>query len=241
MRKNILPQKLNGWWLDIKSNKTMTRLENKSILGSSGTLGLLVKLAILQSLLMSPSLTTGAGAGCPAVTCPAGYMKLDDQRISPNCYFFGGRNDARSWHSADVYIRYFFLMILAVCTSTSGAHLLVPDSLAEIEALRRKFGIGDNDGDVWTGANLRSSGNFMFKVNMVNNKNFDFNALPFGVENESGMRGSPSCIEIELNSNGVACTETENYICELPVVSKNIALKVHYVLLDISDAHTFPG
>ena len=40
---------------------------------------------------------------------------------------------------------------------------------------------GDNDGDVWTGANLRSSGNFMVKVNMVNNKNFDFNALPFGV------------------------------------------------------------
>ncbi|XP_063416511.1 snaclec 6-like [Mytilus trossulus] len=159
---------------------------------------------------MSTSLT-GASAGCPAVTCPAGYMKLDDQGISPNCYFFGGRNDARSWHSAD-----------AVCTSTSGAHLLVPDSLAEIEALRRKFGIGDNDGDVWTGANdLRSSGNFMFKVN---NKNFDFNALPFGVENEVGMRGSPSCVEIELNSNGVwgwdgdACTETENYICELPVV-----------------------
>ncbi|XP_071123880.1 uncharacterized protein [Mytilus edulis] len=188
--------------------------------GSSVTLGLLVKLAILQSLFMSPSLTTGAGASCPAVTCPAGYMKLDDQRISPNCYFFGGRNDARSWHSAD-----------AVCTSTSGAHLLVPDSLAEIEALRRKFGIGDNDGDVWTGANLRSSGNFMFKVNMVNNKNFDFNALPFAVENESGMRGSPSCIEIELNSNGVACTETENYICELPVVSKNIALKVRIYVL----------
>lgn len=41
---------------------------------------------------------------------------------------------------------------------------------------------GDNDGDVWTGANdLRCSGNFMFKVNMVNNKNCDFNALPFGV------------------------------------------------------------
>lgn len=34
MRKKIIPQKLNGWWLDIKSNKTMTRLENKSILGN---------------------------------------------------------------------------------------------------------------------------------------------------------------------------------------------------------------
>ena len=51
------------------------------------------------------------------------------------------------------------------------------------------------------------------------------------LENEPGMRGSPSCIEIELNSNGVACTETENYICELPVVSKNIALKVHIYVL----------
>ncbi|XP_052085142.1 tetranectin-like protein [Mytilus californianus] len=153
---------------------------------------------------MSSSIT-----GCSSVTCPTGYSKLDDQRISPNCYSFGGKNDARSWHSAD-----------AVCTSTNGAHLLVPDSLAEIEALRKKFGIGDNDVDVWTGANdLKSSGNFMFKVN---NKMFNFNALPFGVENEPGMRGN--CVEVELNSNGVwgwdadDCDEKEFYVCELPVV-----------------------
>ncbi|XP_063417186.1 snaclec 6-like [Mytilus trossulus] len=164
--------------------------------------------------------TAGGGGGatvCSAVTCPAGYSKLDDLRISPNCYLFSGKNDARSWHSAD-----------AVCTSTKGAHLLVPDSLAEIEALRKKFGIGDNDGDVWTGANdLKSSGNFIFKVN---NKKFDFNALPFGIENEVGMRGS--CVEIELNDDGVwgwdadDCDERENYICELPVVSKNVAVKI---------------
>ncbi|XP_052070913.1 tetranectin-like protein [Mytilus californianus] len=156
---------------------------------------------------MSSPITTGTV--CPSVTCPTGYSKLDDQRISPNCYSFGGRNIARTWHSAD-----------AVCTSTNGAHLLVPDSQDEMEALRKKFGIGDNDGDVWTGANdLRSSGNFMFKVN---NKMFNFNALPFGVENESDMRGS--CVEIDLNSDGVwgweadDCADLEFYVCELPVV-----------------------
>ncbi|XP_076116544.1 uncharacterized protein LOC143084018 [Mytilus galloprovincialis] len=191
--------------------------------GLSGILGLFVLLSIVPSLLRPSSPRTTAGGGgvvgggsggggvvCSAVTCPAGYSKLDDQQISPNCYLFSGKNDARSWHSAD-----------AVCTSTSGAHLLVPDSLAEMEALRKKFGIGDNDVDVWTGANdLKSSGNFMFKVN---NKKFDFNALPFGIENEVGMRGRTSCVEIELNSDGIwgwdadDCDEQENYICELPV------------------------
>lgn len=42
------------------------------------------------------------GADCPAVTCPVGYSKLDDQQISPNCYLFGGLNDIRNWQSADV-------------------------------------------------------------------------------------------------------------------------------------------
>lgn len=54
------------------------------------------------------------------------------------------------------------------------------------------------------------------------------------------MRGSTSCVEIELNNDGIwgwdadDCDDQENYICELPVVSKNVALnmlKVNFYVL----------
>ncbi|CAC5388822.1 unnamed protein product [Mytilus coruscus] len=153
-------------------------------------------------------------------TCPIGYTKLHNQQISRNCYLFGGIDNYLSWQLAE-----------AECMGTPGAHLWVPDIEDEAEALREKFGIGDNDVDVWTGAiDLNTNGTYLFTMT---NTQLDLDNLPFGNE-EGSNRGR--CVEMEFNDEWVYedgvwydiygwfwdaddCDEDELYVCEFPVVS----------------------
>ncbi|XP_076101049.1 lithostathine-1-like isoform X1 [Mytilus galloprovincialis] len=152
-------------------------------------------------------------------TCPIGYTKLDNQQISRNCYLFGGLDHCLPWQSAE-----------DICMSTRGAHLWVPDSKDEAEALRDKFGIGDDDADVWTGAkDLKNNGTYLFTQT---NTQLDLDNLPFGHEGGSN-RGR--CVELEIDDeqfyedgywydiygwfwDADECDEDELYVCEFPVV-----------------------
>ncbi|XP_071160542.1 uncharacterized protein [Mytilus edulis] len=151
-------------------------------------------------------------------TCPEGYTKLTNQSISPNCYLFGGSNRENStdWPVAN-----------AICTSTPGAYLWIPDSREEAEAVLVKFDIYDilSEFDILTGANNLADENSY--VYAGTNEPFDNINLPFGtlVTSDSTNNISKGCFELEWDVGKQLfqwdpdfCTgEEEAYICEFPI------------------------
>ncbi|XP_052103631.1 uncharacterized protein LOC127737138 [Mytilus californianus] len=151
-------------------------------------------------------------------TCPDGYTKLTNQSISPNCYLFEGRNrtDRTDWHVAN-----------AICTSTPGAYLWIPETREEAEAVFVKFDIYGKlrDFDVFTGANnLADRYSYVYAVT---NATFDPNNLPFGIP----LSGNPhfnikNCFELEWDvekrvfewdADNCSGSSNEAYICEFPI------------------------
>ncbi|XP_052059836.1 uncharacterized protein LOC127700421 [Mytilus californianus] len=144
-------------------------------------------------------------------TCPVGYSKLTNQRISPNCYLFGGDRIVK-WYAA-----------LERCISTPGAYLWIPETIEEAEAIRDKFNIVDNDIDVFVGGNnLADNDTYVYAVT---NDPFDFDNLPFG-EIKDTPETVEGCMELEFNNEGIpnfgwdsdpCSSEEEAYICEFPI------------------------
>ncbi|XP_071160538.1 uncharacterized protein [Mytilus edulis] len=161
----------------------------------------------------------GCSAPCKTLptTCPEGYTKLTNQSISPNCYLFGGYNRTyrTDWHVAN-----------AICTSTPGAYLWIPETREEAVAVLVKFDVFIHKFDVHTGANNLADNNTY--VYAVTNEPFDQNNLPFGTlfttDDSNGL--SNSCLELnwdtdanEFSWDADLCTgdSKEGYICEFPI------------------------
>ncbi|CAG2203714.1 unnamed protein product [Mytilus edulis] len=113
-------------------------------------------------------------------TCPEGYTKLTNQRISPNCYLFGGSNteNRTDWHVAN-----------AICTSTPGAYLWIPETEEEAKAVLVKF-------DAFaTGGNPISKSKYCVELEWnMENRVFEWDADP--------CSGSSN----------------EGYVCEFPII-----------------------
>ncbi|XP_071162255.1 uncharacterized protein [Mytilus edulis] len=150
-------------------------------------------------------------------TCPDGYTKLTNQSISSNCYLFGGSNteNRTDWHVAN-----------AICTSTPGAYLWIPDSREEAEAVLVKFDIyGKLDQfDVFTGANNLADRNSY--VYAGTNDIFDPTNLPYGIQiGDDPLLNNKSCFELEWDLGRLdfewdsdSCSgEIEAYVCEFPI------------------------
>ncbi|XP_052077794.1 uncharacterized protein LOC127715671 isoform X3 [Mytilus californianus] len=155
----------------------------------------------------SPSVTTPVLPTSTCVLqCPATYMMLDDTTISPNCYI------------ASVALMVSWAEALVDCLRTPGAYLWRPNSMAEANAVRDKFGIGTSV-DVWTGANdLRDEGAFSFSVE---NSRLLFTALPFGTATLP-VTPDNDCVSIQLQAwmpylwTAQLCSNTYGYVCEVP-------------------------
>ncbi|XP_071162250.1 uncharacterized protein [Mytilus edulis] len=151
-------------------------------------------------------------------TCPAGYTKLTNQRISPNCYLFGGSNreNRTDWHVAN-----------AICTSTPGAYLWIPETEEEAKAVLVKFdAFGKLQGfDIFTGANNLADRNRY--VYAGTNGIFDPNNLPFGIPTGGNpIAKSKYCVELEWNlenrvfewdADPCSGSSNEGYVCEFPI------------------------
>ncbi|XP_071151510.1 uncharacterized protein [Mytilus edulis] len=149
-------------------------------------------------------------------TCPAGYTKLTNQRISPNCYLFGGSNreNRTDWHVAN-----------AICTSTPGAYLWIPETEEEAKAVLVKFdAFGKLQGfDIFTGANNLADRNRY--VYAGTNGIFDPNNLPFATGGNP-ISKSKYCVELEWNmenrvfewdADPCSGSSNEGYVCEFPI------------------------
>ncbi|CAC5422848.1 unnamed protein product [Mytilus coruscus] len=143
---------------------------------------------------------------CVPTICPARYRLLIDQTASPNCYFDSGSVEQKA------------------CTSTPGAYLWRPNTLAEANAVRNTFGFTKAE-QIWTGANSPTHDeNFVFAVD--NAAFLLFNVL-FGTLDKSHI--GEACVEIEFNTTpgewqweNEDCRDEHRFICELPSVSINI-------------------
>ncbi|CAG2203715.1 unnamed protein product [Mytilus edulis] len=152
-------------------------------------------------------------------TCPEGYTKLTNQRISPNCYLFGGSNteNRTDWHVAN-----------AICTSTPGAYLWIPETEEEAKAVLVKFdAFGKLQGfDIFTGANNLADRNRY--VYAGTNGIFDPNNLPFGIPTGGNpISKSKYCVELEWNmenrvfewdADPCSGSSNEGYVCEFPII-----------------------
>ncbi|XP_052103632.1 uncharacterized protein LOC127737139 [Mytilus californianus] len=153
-------------------------------------------------------------------TCPEGYTKLTNQSISPNCYLFGGSNVTyrTDWHVAN-----------AICTSTPGAYLWIPETREEAEAVLVKFDVFGILGnfDVFTGANnLADRYSYVYSVT---NDPFDQDNLPYGIPLEGNPHfNNKSCFELEWDvekrvfewdADDCSGSSNEAYICEFPIVN----------------------
>ncbi|VDI01808.1 Hypothetical predicted protein, partial [Mytilus galloprovincialis] len=139
---------------------------------------------------------------CVPTNCPVGYRMLNDQTISPNCYFYSENNKA-SWSTAQ-----------KICSMQLGAYLWKPDSQQEADAVQSAFSI-EQDKDIWIGANSPGhDGNYVFDGD---NGDFSFCNLPFG---EHALYSKKGCIEIEFSPNNVwnwdddFCKDSYRYLCE---------------------------
>ncbi|VDI64985.1 Hypothetical predicted protein [Mytilus galloprovincialis] len=150
-------------------------------------------------------------------TCPNGYTKLTNQSISPNCYLFGGSNteNRTDWHVAN-----------AICTSTPGVYLWIPDSREEAVAVLVKFDtFGKLDRfDVFTGANNLADRNSY--VYAGTNDIFDPTNLPYGIQiGDDPLLNNKSCFELEWDLDKLdfewdsdSCSgDIEAYVCEFPI------------------------
>ncbi|CAC5390716.1 unnamed protein product [Mytilus coruscus] len=151
--------------------------------------------------------------------CPERYTKLTNQSISPNCYLFGGRSETNitDWHVAN-----------AICTSTPGAYLWIPETKEEAEAVLVKFDIFVtlNEFQVFTGANNLADKNSY--VYAVTNDPFDQYNLPFGTlwTSDTSINIGKGCFELnwdvgtsDFSWDTDFCTgdQEEGYICEFPI------------------------
>ncbi|XP_071127309.1 uncharacterized protein [Mytilus edulis] len=139
---------------------------------------------------------------CVPTSCPDGYMLLNDQTASPNCYLFSGLAKGK-WYYAK-----------RQCTM-KGAYLWRPNSEAEANAVKNKFEFGTNE--IWTGASSPTHDDkFVFDV-----ENVDLSILspPFG---EFNNFENDDCVHISLNAMNVwewddeECLENYRYVCEFP-------------------------
>ncbi|XP_071127361.1 uncharacterized protein [Mytilus edulis] len=104
-------------------------------------------------------------APCVPETCPRGFILLENQTNSADCYFYDGRSEL--WEKAKL-----------ICASTPGAYLWRPNTIQEANDVRDQI-FGKND--VWTGANDRDKdGNYIFDIE---NSPFSKTSLPFGLGN----------------------------------------------------------
>ncbi|XP_063399490.1 uncharacterized protein LOC134684138 isoform X2 [Mytilus trossulus] len=136
---------------------------------------------------------------CVPTNCPEGYMLLDDQTISPNCYFHSTQD--AEWANA-----------LSTCTMTQGAYLWRPNTEAEAKAVFEKFLCSTT---LWTGAySPGSDGNYVFAVE---NGVFDYTNVPFG---NTVTFENNDCIGIQPGEpifwNDEPCKNEYQYICEFP-------------------------
>ncbi|CAG2236046.1 V2R [Mytilus edulis] len=106
------------------------------------------------------------------VPCPEGYVELDDQTASRNCYVYAKSDRLyERWATASF-----------ICSSTPGAYLWRPNSEEETKAVYKQFNVPGLE-FIWTGANSPGQdGNFVFAVD---NGVFNYANLPFGTENLS--------------------------------------------------------
>ncbi|CAC5399698.1 unnamed protein product [Mytilus coruscus] len=91
----------------------------------------------------------------PTINCPKGYVLLDDQTTSANCYFNSVQNgvETKTWANAQ-----------ASCAMTPGAYLWRPNSAEEGSAVFDMFLLGSNT-NIWTGANNPGhDDNYVFAV-----------------------------------------------------------------------------
>ncbi|VDI08000.1 Hypothetical predicted protein [Mytilus galloprovincialis] len=101
---------------------------------------------------------------CVPTNCPEGYMLLDDETASPDCYFHSEQNTRETWANA-----------LSACTMTPGASLWRPNTEAEALAVFDKFQCVSI---IWTGANSHGQdGNYIFTTD---NTALDYPNVPFG-------------------------------------------------------------
>ncbi|CAC5402991.1 CLEC3A [Mytilus coruscus] len=166
-------------------------------------------------------------APCVPTNCPDGYALLNNQAVSPNCYFYSGTAMAM-WSTAQ-----------KTCT-LKGAYLWRPKSEAEANAVKDEFKFG-RDEDIWTGANSPTHDeNFLF---VGDNSAFSFTNLPFGIPDQLSNDG---CVEIEVNMGGNwewdddPCSENHRYICEFPTLSM-VVLTVVFISQSSCVAQNFPG
>ncbi|XP_071141573.1 pulmonary surfactant-associated protein D-like isoform X2 [Mytilus edulis] len=144
------------------------------------------------------------GPSAPCVPCPDGYSLLDNQTVSPNCYYYSASIED-TWQSAQ-----------ANCSNTDGAYLWRPNSEAEAEAVRDKF-FNLLTPRLWTGANdLNNDNTFEF---VTDGGLFSFNAAPFGL---AVPLGGPQnvCVSIqEFNDwawGQTDCDVSRTFVCEVP-------------------------
>ncbi|VDI73640.1 Hypothetical predicted protein, partial [Mytilus galloprovincialis] len=167
-------------------------------------------LATQAATALAPTPAPAQTTPCIPTNCPADYTLLDDRTASQNCYLYSG-NTEEVWSDA-----------LKACALTPGAYLWRPNIRAEADAVKNKFGIG-NDVHIWTGANSPTHDeNFVFAVD---NAVLSLVDLPFGVLDEDGNIGE-DCVEIEFDTNSGKtddwewenndCDDEYEYICELP-------------------------
>ncbi|XP_063399502.1 uncharacterized protein LOC134684152 [Mytilus trossulus] len=137
----------------------------------------------------------------PTANCPEGYVLLDNQTASRNCYA----------HSKPDHLEEPWTIALSICTMTPGAYLWRPNSLAEASAAFTQFRCAN---EIWTGGySPGQDGNFVFAVD---NGVFNYSNVPFGI---TGTFTNESCIALGpiLNWEDYRCTSRLQYICEFPM------------------------
>ncbi|XP_052067962.1 lithostathine-1-like [Mytilus californianus] len=147
---------------------------------------------------------------CVPADCPNRYVLLDDQTVSPNCYFINEQDDddRLAWASA-----------LVKCIRTPGAYLWMPSSETQVNAVFEKLSFPKNT-DVWTGGySPDNNGNYVFAVT---NSPLPYTNVPFG---ETFSFQSSECITIRIRSSegteapkwdDEPCASRYRYICEFP-------------------------
>ncbi|XP_071121987.1 uncharacterized protein [Mytilus edulis] len=140
----------------------------------------------------------------PTANCPEGYVLLDNQTASRNCYA----------HSKPDHLYETWANALSICAMTPGASLWRPNSQEEAAAAYKQFGCSSY---IWTGAySPGQDGNFVFAVD---NGVFNYPNVPFGTAS-NGWIGN--CIGINMwaqsfNWAAEDCMERYQYICEFPM------------------------
>ncbi|CAC5390383.1 unnamed protein product [Mytilus coruscus] len=145
---------------------------------------------------------------CVPTNCPGRYRLLNDQTASPNCYLDSGslNSNDKLWSDAQ-----------KLCTTTPGAYLWIPNTLAEANAVKNTFGFGTDF--IWTGGNSPTHDeNYVFAGD---NTVFSLFNVPFGAINIEDF--GQDCFELNFSTTlgeweweNEECDDKNRFICEFP-------------------------